>query len=98
MSLAESKVWSHLRTRSEAKTQPRTESKVKNHSTFWIIFSIGLKFGLRPGLSHGLMQKVKSPTWAALEISFRGGRAGQARGQGGQAYDGAYMRSDFTED
>jgi len=37
-------------------------------------------------------------TWAALEISFRGGRAGQARGQGGQAYDGAYMRFDFTED
>jgi len=36
--------------------------------------------------------------WAALEISFRGGRAGQARGQGGQAYDGAYMRFDFTED
>ena len=25
-------------------------------------------------------------SWAALEISFRGGRAGQGRGQGGQAY------------
>jgi len=28
--------------------------------TFWIIFSLSQKFGLRPGLSHGLIQKVKS--------------------------------------